>query len=74
MDPMGKIYVADSANQRIQLFLAGQSTGITIAGISGVIGNSSTLLNYPFWPLLDNQLNLYVSDYLNFRVQKFNRY
>ncbi len=74
LDPMGNVYVADSSNHRIQLFLNGQTTSVTIAGVRGMLGNSSTLLQYPFWVILDNQLNLYVSDYYNYRVQKFNRY
>jgi len=74
LDPTGKVYVADSNNHRVQLFLTNQSTGITIAGVTGVLGSNTALLNYPFWPLLNNQLNLYVKDYLNHRVQKFNRY
>ena len=39
IDLMENIYIADSDNHRIQFFLAGQSYGITIAGISGVPGN-----------------------------------
>ena len=64
MDPMGNIYVADSSNHRIQLFMAGQSHGITIAG-NGTAGTSDRQLKIPFWLLLDNQLNLYVSDTFN---------
>ncbi|CAF1487847.1 unnamed protein product [Rotaria sordida] len=74
MDPMGNIYVADTTNHRIQFFLAGESNGTTIAGITGVSGNNSTLLYTPYWVILDNQLNLYVSDTFNHRVQKFVRY
>ena len=74
MDVMGNIYCADSLNHRIQLFLDGQSEGITIAGITGVNGSSSTLLYSPFWVKLDNQLNLYVADTYNNRIQKFSRY
>lgn len=73
MDPMENIYVADGNNHRIQLFMAGQSNGITIAG-NGIAGTSASQLNNPFWLVLDNQLNLYVSDTVNNRVQKFLRY
>lgn len=73
MDPMGNIYVADGNNHRIQLFMAGQSNGITIAG-NGIAGTSASQLNNPFWLVLDNQLNLYVSDTVNNRVHKFLRY
>lgn len=74
MDPMGNIYVADSDNHRIQFFPAGQSNGITIAGISGISGTNSTHLNTPYWIILDRQLNIYISDTLNNRIQKFLRY
>jgi hypothetical protein len=33
-DSIGSIYVADSNNHRIKLFLVGQSSGITIAGVT----------------------------------------
>jgi len=74
LDPMGNIYVADRANHRIQFFLSGQSVGRTIVGITGVIGTNMTLLNQPCWVTLDKQLNLYVSDTSNHRVQMFKRY
>ena len=74
VDPMGNIYVADSDNHRIQFFLAGQSNATTIAGITGISGNNSIQLSFPYWVTLDNQLNLYVSDTFNNRVQKFLRY
>ena len=73
-DPMGNMYVADKDNHRIQLFMVGQSEGITIAGITNVFGNSSTLLYQPWSVKLDNQLNLYVADSRNHRIQKFVRY
>ena len=74
MDMMGNIYCADALNHRIQLFLEGQSEGITIAGITGVNGSNATTLYTPYWVELDNQLNLYVSDTSNRRIQKFSRY
>ena len=73
MDPMGNVYVADSNNHRIQLFINGQSEGTTVAGVTSVNGSSATLLCRPFWVQLDNQLNLYVSDTANGRIQKFAR-
>jgi hypothetical protein len=74
LDPMGNMYVADSGNHRIQMFLVGQSNGTTIAGNCGTSCTSATSLNSPYWVILDNQLNLYVSDTGNQRVQKFARY
>jgi sugar lactone lactonase YvrE len=74
LDPMGNIYVADMLNHRIQLFLVGESDAITIAGVTGVSGSNSTLLYRPYSLALDNQLNLYVTDTFNHRVQRFFRY
>lgn len=71
---MGNIYVADRHNHRIQFFLLNQVNGMTIAGKTGINGNNSTLLNEPLDVALDNQLNLYVADWLNHRIQKFLRY
>jgi hypothetical protein len=66
---MGNLYVADRDNHRIQFFLVGQSNGTTIAGITGISGTNSTLLNVPRSLALDNQLNLYVVDTSNHRIQ-----
>lgn len=74
MDPMGNIYVADSQNHRIQQFLVGESNGTTIAGITGSPGTASNQLSAPYWVTFDNQLNMYVADNLNQRVQKYLRY
>ncbi len=74
LDPMGNMYVVDRFNHRIQFFPAGESSGTTIAGHTGINGNNSTLLNFPISLALDNQLNLYVVDRSNHRIQKFLRY
>mgnify|MGYP001034379627 CR=1 FL=1 len=74
LDPMGNIYVVDRDNRRVQFFSIGQSNGMTIAGITGILGVNASLLNNPVSVVLDTQLNLYVSDTANHRVQKFMRY
>jgi len=74
LDSMNNVYVADRDNHRIQLFLSGQSNGTTIAGETGRSGTNSTLLFNPCSIALDAQLNLYVADTYNHRVQKFMRY
>jgi sugar lactone lactonase YvrE len=73
-DPFGNVYVADRYNQRVQFFRAGELNGTTIAGITGVSGSNSTTLTEPLSVALDSQLNLYVADSVNNRVQKFLRY
>ena len=74
LDPMGNVYVADTGNNRIQFFPAGESEGVTIAGMSAISGSDASQLSAPFAVQLDSQLNLYVADTGNFRVQKFLRY
>jgi len=74
LDPMGNLYVADAYNHRIQFFEAGQSNGLTIAGVNQTSGFNADQLNTPLYVALDSQLNLYVSDTSNHRVQKFQRY
>ncbi|CAF1271015.1 unnamed protein product [Adineta steineri] len=74
LDATGNMYVSDEGNQRIQLFLAGQSSGQTIIGVTGISGNTSQLLNTPSSFALDSQLNIYIVDYGNYRVQKFAHY
>ncbi|CAF3522365.1 unnamed protein product [Adineta steineri] len=73
-DPMGNMYVADRNNHRVQFFYKGQLNGTTIAGVTSTSGSSATTLNTPWSLKLDNQLNLYVTDTLNHRIQKFSRY
>jgi DNA-binding beta-propeller fold protein YncE len=74
LDVMGNMYVAEYANYRVQFFLAGESSGSTIAGVTGVLGSNSSLISSPHSVALDSQLNLYVADCYNQRVQKFSRY
>ena len=74
LDPMGNMYVADRDNNRIQFFPVGERVGITVAGTTGLSGSNGSLLNWPIVVMLDSQLNLYTTDSLNHRVQKFMRY
>ena len=74
-DTYGNLYVSDHGNHRIQKFCANGSSfssGITIAGI-GLAQLSSTGLYYPAGLAFDAQMNLYVADYANHRIQKFMR-
>ncbi|CAF5043200.1 unnamed protein product, partial [Rotaria magnacalcarata] len=71
VDFMGNVYVADTSNHRIQLFQAGSMNGTTIAGVTGISGTDPYHLNYPYALKLDSQLNLYVTDWYNHRIQKF---
>ncbi|CAF3767586.1 unnamed protein product [Rotaria sp. Silwood1] len=73
-DSMGNMYVVDMFNHRVQFFFEGQMNGTTIAGVTGEIGNNATLLNFPVSIVLDTELNLYVADMYNHRIQKFPSY
>mgnify|MGYP002386122377 FL=1 len=73
-DYMGNLYVADYNNHRIQLFVAGSLNGTTIAGVTSTAGNGAYLLYNPYSVAFDSDLNLYVADISNNRIQKFLRY
>lgn len=64
------VFIADTNNHRIQFYLSGQLNGTTIVGITGILGNNSILLYYPCSISINNQLNLYISDTFNHRIQK----
>ncbi|CAF5162608.1 unnamed protein product, partial [Rotaria magnacalcarata] len=66
-------YVADTNNHRVQLFLSGQFNGTTIAGVTAVSGSAVNKLNSPQSLTLDSNLNLYVADTSNNRIQYFQR-
>lgn len=74
VDWMGNVYVVDKGSHRIQFFKAGESNATTIAGVTSISGNNATLLQIPYSLAVDSQLNLYVADTYNFRIQKFLRH
>jgi uncharacterized protein YjiK len=74
-DAADNLYVADSANHRIQKFAnTGTGTfnplGTTVAG-TGTYGSGSTQLDNPQSVTFDSSGNMYVTDYNNDRIQKF---
>ncbi|CAF0805640.1 unnamed protein product [Didymodactylos carnosus] len=71
-DRYGNLYIADSGNNRIQMFCPNSVYGITVAG-TGQSGSGPDQLDNPQGVALDAELNLYVTDTLNNRVQKFQK-
>jgi sugar lactone lactonase YvrE len=66
------LYIADTANHRIQRWSPGATSGVTIIGITGASGTNATMLNSPSNVALSiNETFLYVSDFGNNRVQRF---
>ncbi|CAF1507671.1 unnamed protein product, partial [Didymodactylos carnosus] len=74
VDDYGNVYVADQLNRRIQMVCHGSNgNGITIAGISGRAGSDNDQLNNLNGLVFDSEMNLYVADLHNNRIQKFMR-
>jgi sugar lactone lactonase YvrE len=72
VDSQGNILVCDTGNHRVQKWSYGATTGQTVAGNSnGIAGSGSNELNSPKGIALDKDDNLYVADYTNLRIQKF---
>ncbi|CAF3939558.1 unnamed protein product [Rotaria sordida] len=71
IDQLGTVYVADTSNHRIMRCPKGATQGSVIAGGNGA-GRQSNQLTSPVGLSFDRHGNLYVVDYENDRVQKFN--
>ncbi|CAF1421653.1 unnamed protein product [Adineta steineri] len=67
VDDLGQIYIADCWNDRIMRWCEGEEEGEIVVG-----GNRrGNQLNRPMGLCFDDEENLYVVDYLNHRIQKF---
>lgn len=64
------VYVCDLNNNRVQKWLAGATSGITIAGGNG-LGNAANQLNSPWGIFVTGDGTVYVADRSNNRVQKW---
>ena len=71
VDQAGTLYVADHWNHRIMRWRERDTAGEIIAGDRYLAGNSSNELNAPEGIAIDRNGNLYVSDYYNHRIQRF---
>ncbi|CAF3880654.1 unnamed protein product, partial [Rotaria sp. Silwood1] len=71
VDQLGTVYVADGWNDRIMRWPKGATQGSVIVGGNGK-GEQSDQLNWPIGLSFDRQGNLYVVDWGNHRLEKFN--
>ncbi|CAF4219930.1 unnamed protein product, partial [Adineta steineri] len=72
IDNNNTLYICDHDNNRVQKWIQGAITGVTVAGSStGTSGSTSTLLSFPIDLTFDDNGFMYVVDYNNNRVQRF---
>ena len=70
VDNMGRIYISDYFNNRIQKWVSGMEYGVTIAGGRG-IGSQPGRLNHPSGVIMAANGDLYVTDEGNNRVERY---
>lgn len=69
LDWQENLYVTDRSNYRVQKFARGSKIGITVAGnYNGTPGNDLSSLSQCTGIIVDDNGNVYVSDYPNDRV------
>ena len=72
VDEKGNVYVADTANNRVQMWAPGASAGVTVAGRSDAKpGEDLNELKNPKGVFVDKAGNVFVADTYNHRVQKW---
>ncbi|CAF1350872.1 unnamed protein product [Didymodactylos carnosus] len=64
----GYLYIADTSNNRIQQYVLGQSSGVTVAGGNAVGGMGLSQFDYPTDVIGDGKGYLYIADSNNCRV------
>jgi sugar lactone lactonase YvrE len=65
------IYVADTNNHRIQMWLPGANNGITVAGLTNYYGNGLNQLWYPKTLIVDTNGYMFIVDTTNCRILKW---
>ncbi|CAF1375761.1 unnamed protein product [Rotaria sordida] len=65
------LFITNYYGHTVMRWTPGASSGYFVAGVSGVSGQSPTLLNYPMGVKIDTYLNIYVADTSNNRIQLF---
>jgi sugar lactone lactonase YvrE len=70
-DANGYIYIADTGNNRIVRWGPNSTIGICIAACTNTYGTNMNQLNYPTGLAFDSNGSLYIVEYNNNRVQKF---
>jgi sugar lactone lactonase YvrE len=68
VDGNGNVFVADSENQRVQIF---DPSGNFLATVAGTWGNEPGQFNFLNSVSLDSDGDLYMADKYNHRVQRF---
>ena len=65
------LYITNYYGHSVVRWTPGASSGTIVAGTPGLPGSNASLLNSPMGIKLDADLNMYVLDYSNHRVQMF---
>ena len=71
LDKNEYLYICENGNSRITRWNPNSTFGVCIAGCTGTSGTAANQLRAPVSFTFDRYGSLYVSDYLNNRVQKF---
>ncbi|CAF3415280.1 unnamed protein product, partial [Rotaria sp. Silwood2] len=71
IDENETLCVADNGNDRIQMWLSGASSGITVAGVNQSAGSDLGHLNGPLAVIVDNNGYMYIADSGNDRIVKW---
>ena len=71
VDAQQNVFVVDNANHRVMRWANGATTGVIVAGATGIIGTALNRLNGPVGIAFDGQGRMYIGDYGNARVMRY---
>jgi sugar lactone lactonase YvrE len=72
MDSLGNFYIADYSNHRIMFWAVNATSGVLLAGVTGVSGGDGLHLYNPEDVTLDEEQELlYVADTNNHRIIRY---